>query len=132
MARSRSGSYPCGSTPIAPQASGLDSAEVAILTTRGAPPAAWAKTPVAVASRTTALPATTANPRREIEFVADIFKTPFSVEGEFGLQELSKAWVSGGVKNLGRATVSCNDALIHEDDPVRDIFRELHLVCNEQ
>src|SRR5215217_264309 len=128
-----SGSYPCGSTPMAPHDRGLDSAAVAILIVR-TEPEVWAWLAPVVA-RAMARPPATAKPnrrRRVVDVMEDMSGVLSLLEGMFGLEELGKARAGRRLEDLGRVALGGDDAPIHEDDPVRDILRELHLMGHEE
>lgn len=70
--------------------------------------------------------------RREVDLMEDMSGILSLLDGVFGIQELGKARVGGRVEDLGRAALSGDNAPIHEDDAVRDVLGELHLMGDEE
>src|SRR3954451_21864242 len=117
---------------MAPHASGLDSAEVAILIVRTGAPEVWPWL-LATAVRASAAPPMAARPkRRDIDLLGDIFSGPFLLDGAFRVEELGEARACGCIEDLGRAAFGGDDPLIHEDDAARDVLGELHFMGHEQ
>src|SRR3954470_2842426 len=99
---------------MAPHASGLDSAEGAILIVRTGAPVVWPwLLPMAV--RAIAAPPMAARPkRRDIDLADDIFSGPFLLDGAFRVEELGEARAGGRIEDLGWAAVGGDDPVIHE------------------